>query len=270
MKKTRADSLYQPRQGGNSDALAASFAEGARSAGHTVSHCSLRDKSLHFCLGCLSCQETPGCVLQDDMAEILSQMRTADVLVFATPIYFYEMSGQMKTLLDRTNPSFSGEYAFRAVYLLAAAAEAAPPGCGWCAPRSGGLACLFSQGHPARGCLRLRRHRGWRDTGFSRPVPGPRHGGRSMRWAFFLAALFLCLSGCSGPGCTCGTARNISNHGGLSYAYPMPRRPRRRVSCHPAGQPNTRALVRQLPMTLTLAELNGNEKYARLPEALPH
>ena len=58
-------------------------------------------------------------------------------------------------------------------------------------------------------------------------------------------------------GCTCGTARNISNHGGLSYAYPMPRRP------------STRALVRQLPMTLTLAELNGNEKYARLPEALP-
>lgn len=78
------------------------------------------------------------------MAEILSQMRTADVLVFATPIYFYEMSGQMKTLLDRTNPLFSGEYAFRAVYLLAAAAEAAPR-CGWCAPRSGGLACLFSQ-----------------------------------------------------------------------------------------------------------------------------
>ena len=126
MKKRVLILSTSPRQGGNSDALAASFAEGARSAGHTVSHCSLRDKSLHFCLGCLSCQETPGCVLQDDMAEILSQMRTADVLVFATPIYFYEMSGQMKTLLDRTNPLFSGEYAFRAVYLLAAAAEAAP------------------------------------------------------------------------------------------------------------------------------------------------
>ena len=123
MKKRVLILSTSPRQGGNSDALAASFAEGARSAGHTVSHCSLRDKSLHFCLGCLSCQETPGCVLQDDMAEILSQMRTADVLVFATPIYFYEMSGQMKTLLDRTNPLICGEYAFRAVYLLAAAGE---------------------------------------------------------------------------------------------------------------------------------------------------
>ena len=109
MKKRVLILSTSPRQGGNSDALAASFAEGARSAGHTVSHCSLRDKSLHFCLGCLSCQETRGCVLQDDMAEILSQMRTADVLVFATPIYFYDMSGQMKTLLDRTNPLFSGE-----------------------------------------------------------------------------------------------------------------------------------------------------------------
>ena len=62
MKKRVLILSTSPRQGGNSDALAASFAEGARSAGHTVSHCSLRDKSLHFCLGCLSCQETPGCV----------------------------------------------------------------------------------------------------------------------------------------------------------------------------------------------------------------
>lgn len=50
MKKRVLILSTSPRQGGNSDALAASFAEGARSAGHTVSHCSLRDKSLHFCL----------------------------------------------------------------------------------------------------------------------------------------------------------------------------------------------------------------------------
>ena len=50
-------------------------------------------------------------------------MRQAEVLVFATPIYFYEMSGQMKTLLDRTNPLFPGEYAFRDIYLLATSAD---------------------------------------------------------------------------------------------------------------------------------------------------
>ena len=57
------------------------------------------------------------------MEDILEKMRCADVLVFATPIYFYEMSGQMKTLLDRTNPLFPVEYAFRDIYLLATAAD---------------------------------------------------------------------------------------------------------------------------------------------------
>lgn len=50
-------------------------------------------------------------------------MRSADVLVFATPIYYYEMCGQMKTLLDRANPLYGSDYAFRDVYLIAAAAE---------------------------------------------------------------------------------------------------------------------------------------------------
>lgn len=50
-------------------------------------------------------------------------MRAADVLVFATPIYYYGMSGQMKTMLDRGNPLYASDYAFREVYLLAAAAE---------------------------------------------------------------------------------------------------------------------------------------------------
>ena len=50
-------------------------------------------------------------------------MKTADVLVFATPVYYYEMSGQMKTMLDRANPLYDSDYQFRDVYLLAAAAE---------------------------------------------------------------------------------------------------------------------------------------------------
>lgn len=50
-------------------------------------------------------------------------MLTADVIVFATPIYYYEMCGQMKTMLDRSNPLFSADYQFRDIYLLAAAAE---------------------------------------------------------------------------------------------------------------------------------------------------
>ena len=50
-------------------------------------------------------------------------MLTADVIVFATPIYYYEMSGQMKVLLDRANPLYESDYQFRDVYLLATAAD---------------------------------------------------------------------------------------------------------------------------------------------------
>ena len=57
------------------------------------------------------------------MQEIVPKMEQADVLAFATPIYYYEMSGQMKTLLDRGNPLFVADYRFREVYLLTSAAE---------------------------------------------------------------------------------------------------------------------------------------------------
>lgn len=111
------------RHGSNSDALAEQFAKGAEAAGHSVETVSLRDKNLQFCRGCLTCQNTGACVIKDDVAPVLEQIRTADVLVFATPIYFYEMSGQMKVLLDRTDPLYPVEYTFRDVYLLATAAE---------------------------------------------------------------------------------------------------------------------------------------------------
>lgn len=112
-----------PRRGGNSEALADAFRAGAAEAGHAVEKICLYDKDIRFCRGCLACQKTMRCVIHDAAESILDQMRGADVVVFATPIYFYEMSGQMKTLLDRTNPLFPAEYAFRDVYLLATAAD---------------------------------------------------------------------------------------------------------------------------------------------------
>lgn len=115
--------VTSPRKGGNSATLAKKFAMGAEEAGNQVEMVFLQDKTIGFCKGCLICQKTQHCVMQDD-AEIISQkMRTADVIVFATPIYFYEMSGQMKTMLDRTNPLFPSDYAFRDIYLIATAAD---------------------------------------------------------------------------------------------------------------------------------------------------
>lgn len=112
-----------PRKGGNSDTLSDAFFQGAQDAGHEVEKLSLHDKNIGFCKGCLSCQNTQRCVIHDDADTIVQKMLTAEVLVFATPIYYYGMCGQMKTLLDRANPLFPADYAFRDIYLLAAAAE---------------------------------------------------------------------------------------------------------------------------------------------------
>ena len=111
------------RAGSNSDILTESLIKGARDAGHEVEHISLKGKDLKFCIGCLVCQKTQTCVLKDDAIWIAEKVKNADTLVFATPIYYYEMSGQMKTLLDRMNPLYPSDYRFRKIYLLMTAAE---------------------------------------------------------------------------------------------------------------------------------------------------
>ena len=115
-----------PRKGGNSETLAAAFAKGAQEAGHQVEAVFLREKQVGFCKGCLACLKLGYCVIQDDAVEIAAKMHDANVLVFATPVYYYCVSGQLKTMLDRANPLFGTDYAFTKAYLLATAAEDAP------------------------------------------------------------------------------------------------------------------------------------------------
>ena len=112
-----------PRKNSNSEALALAFADGAKEAGHEVEFVSLRGKTVNFCRGCFVCQEKLRCVIRDDADAVCQKALGADVLVFATPIYYYEMSGQLKTLLDRLNPLFPSDYAFTDVYLMTSAAE---------------------------------------------------------------------------------------------------------------------------------------------------
>ncbi|MDD3797427.1 MAG: flavodoxin family protein [Lachnospiraceae bacterium] len=111
------------RGNSNSEKLAEQFAEGARNAGNEVELISLRSKNIRFCIGCLVCQSTGSCVIKDDAIEITEKVLNADVVVFATPIYYYEMSGQMKTLIDRMNSMYAKDYHFRDIYFLASAAE---------------------------------------------------------------------------------------------------------------------------------------------------
>ena len=115
-----------PRKGGNSETLAAALAKGTREAGNQVETVSLREKQVGFCKGCLACLNLGHCVIQDDAVEIAAKMHDANVLVFVTPVYYYCVSGQLKTMLDRANPLFDTDYAFTKAYLLATAAEAEP------------------------------------------------------------------------------------------------------------------------------------------------
>ena len=112
-----------PRRDSNSHALAEAFAKGALEAGNEVELISLRGKKIAFCLGCFACQEKGSCVIRDDAVGIEEKVLDADVVVWATPIYYYEMSGQMKTLIDRLNPLYPKDYRFRDVYLLATSAD---------------------------------------------------------------------------------------------------------------------------------------------------
>lgn len=112
--------------GSNSEILADKFIEGAIAAGHHVEKISLKGKSIGFCKGCLACQKLGKCVIDDDANTIMQQVLNADVVCWATPIYYYEMSGQMKTLIDRMNAMYSLDYKFRDIYMLTTAAEDEP------------------------------------------------------------------------------------------------------------------------------------------------
>ena len=144
------------RPGSNSDMLADKFADGAKAAGHDVEKISLSGKNIQFCKGCLACQQLGRCVISDDVNDIMARVLKADVIAWATPIYYYEMSGQMKTLIDRMNAMYPKDYRFRDVYLLATATEDAdhtPKGAeqglqGWvdCYPKSRLAGTLFCGG----------------------------------------------------------------------------------------------------------------------------
>lgn len=112
-----------PRINGNSEILAKKFAEGAKAAGNEVKSVAVRDIGLKFCTGCLYCNSHDKCVQDDGVNGLYDDFQNADILVFATPVYYYSVCGQLKTLLDRLNPLFVRENKFKDVYLLATAAD---------------------------------------------------------------------------------------------------------------------------------------------------
>lgn len=92
-----------PRRNGNTSALVKAFTQGAESAGNTVTEFFLDSMEIHGFRGCFgghSSQECP-CVQKDDMSQIYPAVKESDVVVLATPLYYWNMSGQIRTAIDR-------------------------------------------------------------------------------------------------------------------------------------------------------------------------
>lgn len=91
-----------PRKGGNSDTLCDQFAKGAQEAGNHVEKLRLAELQIDYCSACYACKKLGHCVKQDDMTMVIDKMKASDVIVLATPVYFYTMDAQLKTMIDRT------------------------------------------------------------------------------------------------------------------------------------------------------------------------
>ena len=125
-----------PQKGGNSDILCDEFARGAQKAGHAVEKICVAKRNISPCLACYYCRDHGGsCVRRDDMAEILQKMIEADVLVLASPVYFYSIDAQLKAVIDRTLARWT-EVKNKEFYYIVTMADAA------CASADTTLACL--------------------------------------------------------------------------------------------------------------------------------
>lgn len=90
-----------PNKNGSTSILAEEFSRGAEEAGHTVVRFDLTDLDIRPCTGCVACGYEGPCVQHDDNQKIRSEILSADMVVFATPLYYYGMSAQLKTVIDR-------------------------------------------------------------------------------------------------------------------------------------------------------------------------
>ena len=115
-----------PRKGGNTELLAEAFAKGA-AAQHHVEIVSVRDYKVNPCLGCNACFKTDGiCAQNDDMAIIYEKMSRADMLVIASPVYFYGISAQLKAVIDRFHNPIRDSFHIKKMALLLVGAASLP------------------------------------------------------------------------------------------------------------------------------------------------
>ena len=90
-----------PRKNGNSNTLAEHFIKGAKEAGHEVVRFDAAFKKVHPCIACNRCGMNGQCVFKDDFEFIRKHIADADLVAFATPMYYFGISAQIKTVIDR-------------------------------------------------------------------------------------------------------------------------------------------------------------------------
>ena len=108
--------MGSPRVGGNSDILLDKALAGAKEAGAEVEKIILDKKKIAGCKDCKKCNETGLCVIKDDMQEIQKKILAADAIIHSGPVYFWSMTGQMKTYLDRWTALFDAEWRWQKAY----------------------------------------------------------------------------------------------------------------------------------------------------------
>lgn len=126
--------LGSPRVRSNSTLLAEAFLEACRARGAVVETFHLNKMSYQGCQACMGCKtKAEACILEDEMTPVYEAIRTADVLVFASPVYFGDLSGQLKLALDRFYAYLTPDFASRlpagkqwVVFLTQANPDAAP------------------------------------------------------------------------------------------------------------------------------------------------
>lgn len=94
--------MSSARKKENTDCLVDQMLKGASEMGHECQKVCVSDLNIHPCIGCRSCNHNGNCVFKDDMVSLYQQLLEADVIVLASPVYFYTWNSQMKSVLDRT------------------------------------------------------------------------------------------------------------------------------------------------------------------------
>ena len=116
-----------PRKGGNTDLLVEAFVKGA-SQKHHVEVVSVRDYKVNPCMGCNACFKNKDntCAQKDDMPLVYEKMSQADMLVIASPVYFYGLSAQLKTVIDRFHNPIRDTFPLKKMALLLVGAATLP------------------------------------------------------------------------------------------------------------------------------------------------